>query len=171
MTSYIPLLAPDGFYCAVFRHPLNATPFQPSLTVITPAPLHAIVCHNQQNAEAPDLQATAPFNYIERVAGPFCCESRVRHFVAELVQGTRGAHSRCKRIVQLAARYGVSCYGHDVALEGGETNSAYLARHGAPTEYVEAVARVEQAGAVLEAAAASLFANYRRDFKDSHTSS
>jgi hypothetical protein len=67
----------------------------------------------------------------------------------ELVRGTRGLPSLKKRIEALAAAYGVKCYGADVQLENGELASAYLARHGAPADYVEAVERLERAGAVL----------------------
>lgn len=131
-------------------HPFSATPHRPFITVLSVNPLLDVTCHNQQRAEATDLRQTAPYNYLERFAGPFLDEDRAVHFSKELVKGTRGKPSLCKRIVVLAAKYGVPCYGQDVPLPGGETNSAFLARRGAPPEYVEAVKRLEEAGAVLD---------------------
>jgi hypothetical protein len=121
------------------------------ITVLADDPFLAATCHNQKRAEASDLHATAPYNYIERVAGPFYDEDRLKCFADELVRGTRGLTSHIKRIEVLAAQYGVRCYGPEVQLEddGGESTAAYLARRGAPRDYIEAVERLERAGTLL----------------------
>jgi hypothetical protein len=136
-------------YCTVIRHPFSTTPQRTFITALADDPFLAATCHNQKRAEAPDLHATAPYNYIERVAGPFYDEDRIKCFAAELVRGTRGLPSLIKRIEVLAAQYGVRCYGPDVVLAGGESTATYLASRGAPLEYTEAVERLEKAGAVL----------------------
>jgi hypothetical protein len=132
----------------VIRHPFS-TPQRTFITTLASDPFLAVTCHNQLTAEATDLSASAPYNYIERVAGPFYDEERIKCFAAELVRGTRGLPSLTKRIEVLAARYGVPCYGANVPLENGESAATYLARRGAPLEYTEAIERLERAGAVL----------------------
>jgi hypothetical protein len=146
MTSSI--LRQAELYCLVIRHPFN-TSQRTFITTLASDPILAVTCHNQQRADATDLVTSAPYNYIERAAGPFYSEERLKAFASELVRGTRGLPSLKKRIEVLAAQYGVRCYGADVQLEGGESAASYLSRRGAPLDYVEAVERLEKAGAVL----------------------
>ncbi len=144
------LLPSIGVYCIIITHPCIKTQkdFHVSLAH---NPLRATALHNQRRSAARDLREAAPFCYPIRITGPFFHEGRAKQFADELVHGTRGLASLCRRMENLSGifPYFVPCYSIDVALEKGDSLYAFLERGGAPREYLEAVERLEEAKRVL----------------------
>jgi hypothetical protein len=135
-------------YCVVMRHPFKTTPQKVFMILLARDPFLAVALHNRQLSAATDMRDVAPYCYTERVAGPFYTEETAKKFAQDLVDGTRGLPSLCRRILVLAHKYQVPCYGPEVPLPT-PTVSAYLRDAGMPADYVTAAMRLEAAAEVL----------------------
>lgn len=141
-------------YVMILAHPFHGTSMaqshQQQYVSIVASPVAATACHNLRQATATDLQEAAPYCYPTRLTGPFTTVERAKVFAHSLIQGTRGATSLHKRLDVLRQQTewaDLDFYADNVPLP--VPLSTFFERHGAPPNFVEAAARLEEAEAIL----------------------